>query len=306
MPEDFIPVKRSQFSLFKSFALFYFSKENEPLLYKKEGEQLKASRIKEEQFPDLFIRTADRENASIALYKTMNAHLSETIFSKGLVSTRQALSTLVQEALEGPLNISSKMLPETLEVLFQGYNKNKTLMKSLAKLSSSSDQLVEHTVNILSLTMQFCMFHHYTETKAKTLGVSAIQHDIGCTQLPPEMNNTKAQLSDSQFKAFQTHAVKGYRIITDSNCFKPEIAMVALQHHEKLDGSGYPKGSVDISEEAQLIGLITSYEPLTYRGTSRHEDPQKPFDSLQILKNEVIAGKYSKHMFVNFCSCLTR
>ncbi|NDY70798.1 diguanylate cyclase [Desulfobacter hydrogenophilus] len=306
MNEDFIPVKRSQISLFKNFPLFYFSKENEPLLYKKEGELLKAPRIKEEQFPDLFIRTSDREGASSALYKTMNAHLTETIFSQGIVPTRQALSTLVQEALEGPLNISGKMLPETIEILFQGYNQNKTLVEALAKLSSSSDQLVEHTVNILSLSMQFCTFHHYTEAKAKTLGVSAILHDIGCTELPPEILNTNAKLSDAQFKEFQSHTVKGYRTIKDSACFKPEIALVALEHHERLDGSGYPKGNTEISEDAQLIGLINSYEPLTYRGTSHHGEPQKPYNSLQILKNEVMAGQYNRQMFVNFCSCLTQ
>ncbi|WP_020588009.1 HD-GYP domain-containing protein [Desulfobacter curvatus] len=306
MDEDFIPVKKSQISLFKSFPLFYFSKENEPLLYKKEGERIKASRIKDEQFPDLFIRASDRENASHALYKTMNAHLAETIFSQGLVPIRQALATLVQEALEGPLNVSGQMLPETIEILFQGYNENKTLVESLAKLSGSSDKLVEHTVNILSLTMQFCTFHHYAEAKVKTLGVSAILHDIGCTQLSSEINHTKTKLSDAQFKEVQTHTVKGHRIIKESTCFEPEIAMVALTHHEKLDGSGYPKGIVDISEEAELIGLINSYEPLAYRGTSRHADPQKPYNSLQILKNEVMAGKYSKQMFVNFCSCLTR
>lgn len=305
MDENFIPVKKSQISLFKSFPLFYFSKENEPLLYKKEGERLKASRIKDEQFPDLFIRASDRENASHALYKTMNAHLMETVFSHGLVSIRQALSTLVQEALEGPLNVSGKMLPETIEILFQGYNKNKIIVESLAKLSSSSDKLVEHTVNILSLTMQFCTFHRFTQAKAKTLGVSAILHDIGRIQLPPEIQETKTKLSDTQFKEFQTHTTKGYQTIIDSECFTPGIAMVALAHHERIDGSGYPKGCTDISEDAQLIGLINSYEPLAYRGTSRHTDPQRPFDSLQILKNEVIAGKFSKQLFVNFCSCLT-
>nr|WP_320191767.1 HD domain-containing phosphohydrolase [uncultured Desulfobacter sp.] len=304
MEENFIPVKKSQISLFKSFPLFYFSKENEPLLYKKEGERLKDARIKKKQFPNLFIRASDRENASHALYKTMNAHLEETVFSQGIVPIRQALSSLVQEALEGPLNVSGKMLPETIEILFQGYNQNKILVKSLAKLSSSSDKLVEHSVNILSLTMQFCTFHNFSQTKTQTLGVSAILHDNGHTQLPPALHNTKTRLSDTQFKEFQTHTTKGYQTIIDYECFTPEIAMVALAHHEKLDGSGYLKGSTDISEEAQLIGLIDAYEPLAYRGTSRHTDPQKPFNSLQILKTEVMAGKYSKQMFVNFCSCL--
>lgn len=306
MSEEFIPVKRSQISLFKSFPLFYYSKGNEPLLYKKEGELLKRHRIKTEQFPDLFIRTSDRERASEALYKTMNAHLTETISSQGFASTRQALSTIIQEALEGPLSVSGKMLPDTLEILFQGHCENKILMESLSNLSSYSDQVVEHTVNILSLSMQFSVFHKYSDTEAKKLGISAILHDIGCIQLPLELTDTKKQLSDTEFKEYQSHAVKGYRTIKNSGVFDPEVAMVALEHHEKLDGSGYPKGSTNICEIAQLIGLIVSYEPLTYRGTSHHMEPRKPYNSLKLLKNEVIAGKYSRDMFVNFCSCLTR
>lgn len=306
MAEDYIPIKRSQISLFKSYPLFYFSKDNEPLLYKKEGELLKEPRIKDEQFPDLFIRTADREKASQALYKTMNVHLTETIFSKGLVPTRQALTTIVQEALEGPLKVSSQMLPETIEILFQGYNENKILVKSLAELSSVSDQFVEHTVNILSLTMQFCTFHKYAEKEIQKLGISAILHDIGRTQLPSKINNTKTKLSDAQFKEYQSHTVKGYQTIKDSGLFDPEIAVVALAHHEKLDGSGYPKGDTKISEAVQLLGLIISYEAFTYRGTSQHLEPQSPFNSLQILKDEVMAGKYSRDLFANFCSCLTR
>lgn len=306
MTEDFIPVKKSQLSLFTDFPLFCFSKENEPLLFKKEGQQLKNFRMRDQPVPNLFIRRSDRENASIALYKTMNAHLAQTIFSQELVSTRQTLCTIIQEALEGPLSISGKMLQETIEILFKGYTEKTTIMGSLAKLSSYSDQVVEHTVNILSLTMQFCIFHHHSGADTKKLGLSAILHDIGWTQLPPEMTDTRTHLSDDEFKDYQTHTVKGYQTIKNSACFDPEIAMVALEHHEKLDGSGYPEGKTIISEEAQLIGLIVSYEPLTYRGTSRHMEPQKPFDSLQLLKNEVIAGKYSKHMFVKFCSCLTR
>ncbi len=307
MQEDYIPVKRSQVTLFKRFPLYYFSKEKEPVLYKKEGDNLKDTRINGNQFPDLFIRESDREKASEALFRTMNAYLEEAIFSKGIVSTREALSSIVQEALEGPLTISAQKLPETMELLFQGYSKNKSLLESLAKMSSFSDQVVEHTVNILSLTMHFCMFHKYSQADMHRLGVSAILHDTGCTQLPSELITTKGgKLTDDQFKAYQSHTVKGYRTIKNSSFFEPEIAMVALEHHEKLDGSGYPKGKTDISEAAQLIGLIISYEPLTYRGTSSFAEPQKPFHSLQVLKNEVIAGKYSRHMFVDFCSCLTK
>ncbi len=305
MIKEYIPIKKSQITVFQNTPLYYFSKDNEPLLYKQEGAKMDDNRVASAQYPDLFIDISDRNKASKELYKFMTENLEEAIFSKGIVAVRGALAGIVNEALTGPLDASMEMLPETLDVMFEGYSKDYTLLDSLSKISSHSSKIVEHTVNILSLTLQYCFFHRFTEADCKQLGVTAILHDIGCTQIDLDIVESDVRLSDGQYEVFKTHTTRGYKMIKSIANYEREISLVALEHHEKLDGSGYPTGKKNISEASQLIGLIDSYEPLTYRSTKERK-AQRAFNSLQLLKNEVLEGQYDKNMFRNFCSCLTR
>ncbi len=87
--------------------------------------------------------------------------------------------------------------------------------------------------------------------------------------------------------------------------FDKSVTKTALQHHERLDGSGYPVGTKIIAFEAQVIGLICSYDHL------RHQEKifrkaLKPYKALQILKEDVIKTKYNKKVFMDLCSCLRK
>lgn len=305
MDKEYILVKRSQVVVFQKTALYYFSKDGEPLLYKQEGESIDSERLVSNQYPDLFIHVSDRERASRELYDSLTDVLAKAIFSKGIVAVRKALGNIINEALTGPLDVSLEVLPDTLEVMFEGYSRDKTLLDSIHRISSYSSQMVEHIINILSLTLQFCFFHRFTDADGKQLGMCAIFHDIGCTQIDRSIVESNVRLTDSQFEVFKTHTSKGYKILKTATNYENVISLVALEHHEKLDGSGYPSGKKHLSEASQLVGLIDSYEPLTYR-SKKDRPAHKAFDSLQILKNEVMAGQYDKSMFKNFCSCLTR
>ena len=215
------------------------------------------------------------------------------------------LCDIVEEALTNPSNSSLDSLPETLEILFRGYSEDRALLDNLTRISNHSPMIVNHTVNILSITMQYCFFHNLSESYTKRLGICALLHDIGSMEIEQDIIEADYRLTDKEFQRFKTHTARGYRIIRSKTNFDMDVALVALEHHEKLDGTGYPKGKTKISEASQLIGLIDSYEPLTYKKT-KFRQPQKPFNSLQILKKEVMEGKYNKKMFINLCSALVR
>ncbi|MBF0303060.1 MAG: HD domain-containing protein [Desulfamplus sp.] len=305
MEEEYIPVKKSQVNLLKKTPLYYFSKDGEPLLYKKDGITLDVERIQLKNYPELFIHKSYKQEASKELYKTLNISLARAISAKGLATIKALLCEVVEEALNDSLGTSFDMLPETLEILFQGYSENKSLLESLTLISSSSSLLTNHTVNVLALTMHYCIWNKFSDAEIKILGICAILHDIGLTKIERAIVETDEQLTDIQFEQFKTHTLKGYKIINNLFNFEKEIALVALEHHEKLDGSGYPKGMTDISDAAHLIGLIDSYEYMAYRD-KKFRRAQKPFGAMQILKKDVMAGKYNKKMFVELCSCLTR
>jgi len=304
MNEEYIPIKKSQVNFFRKVPLYYFSKDGEPICYKKKGVELDKSRIQLYKHPEFYIHRTDKEAASKELHRNLNISLARAVSSKGFALIKSLLCEIVDEALNDPMGYPFDMLPETLEIIFRGYSENRVLLSSLALISNSSSLLIEHIVNVLSLTMHYCFFHSFSDSEIKQLGVSAILHDIGMTGLEREIVDTDDRLTNQQFEQYKTHTLKGYKIINTRSNFEKEIALVALEHHEKLDGSGYPKGEIKISRSAQLIGLIDSYESLAYRD-KKFRKAQKTFGALQILKKDVIEGKYNKEMFVNLCSCLS-
>lgn len=302
---EYIAVKKSQISLYKNVPFYYLSKTGEGVLFKKPGVILSKSQLSEAKDMEIFILSKDSDAAAKELLASLNMELAKKITSKGVKAVRSILCDVVEEALTGSLDSSSQTLPETIEIMFHGYAKKPEFLEALLKISTKSDIIIEHSVNILSLTMLYCCFHEIPIDETKKLGVAALLHDIGTTEIDKAILDSSQKLSNDEFERYKTHTLKGYEILKKYQQFDEAIGIVALEHHEKLDGSGYPNGTKEISFESQLIGLIDSYEPLTYRDKDFRK-AKKPFESLRLLKEEVMAKKYNKDIFKKFCACLIR
>ncbi|MCP4374139.1 MAG: diguanylate cyclase, partial [Deltaproteobacteria bacterium] len=81
------------------------------------------------------------------------------------------------------------------------------------------------------------------------------------------------------------------------------IALTALQHHEKLDGSGYPHGITSTKGTAQIIGFIDCYEALT-NDDRPYRNAMSPFKTLKLMKRDVESDKFSKKLFEKFAYSL--
>ena len=99
------------------------------------------------------------------------------------------------------------------------------------------------------------------------------------------------------------HPKIGESIIKSKSGFGGEIARGALEHHEKLDGSGYPEGIKQISFTGQLLGIIDCYEALTNEERP-YRRAKSPLDTLKLIKQDVEAGKFDRKIFEKFCYSL--
>jgi HD-GYP domain-containing protein (c-di-GMP phosphodiesterase class II) len=79
----------------------------------------------------------------------------------------------------------------------------------------------------------------------------------------------------------------------------PEVKLTALQHHEKLDGSGYPSGSTQITEFAQIISILDCFEALT-NDERPYRDSMIPYNALDLIQKDVIIGKLDKEIYAKF------
>ncbi len=82
-----------------------------------------------------------------------------------------------------------------------------------------------------------------------------------------------------------------------------QVAIGALDHHEKLDRSGYPNGRGNISEISHVISIIDCYEALT-NDDRPYRNAMPANKALELIKNDVEAGKYSNHVFEGFIHSL--
>lgn len=302
---DLVPIKISHITYYNNFSLYYISKNGDPLLYKKPEKKLDKKMLDRNQYPQFYIKKDDEIQVVQALQKVLNIQLAKTISSKGLKAVRESVCHIVEEALSNPLDASLPTLPETIEIILMGAKKNSGLLESLASINKTSSKIVDHTVNVLSITAQYCFFKDYDDDRVKTMSLAALLHDVGLSKIEKELVETSDKLTDKEFAVYKTHPKKGFNDIRKHPDFDEVIARTALEHHERLDGQGYPGNITDICFEAQVVGLIDSYEALKYQEKSFRQS-LTPYDALQIIKDDVVKGKYNKEVFVDLCSCLIK
>jgi HD-GYP domain-containing protein (c-di-GMP phosphodiesterase class II) len=302
---EYLLVKKSQVSLFKTTPFYYQTKIGEYALYKKKGDCLADLRLEKNRYPDLYILDTDRASAVAELIAALNKDFENKIAQGDLKEVRHSLEYIVEEALTPGQAQGMNALPETIEILLGRHQNDNKAMEYLRKIDSNSPVLIKHAVNVLALTLQFCFHNRFPESDTRQLAMAALLHDVGCSQIDTVIIETNKRLTDEQFKIYTTHPERGHDMIIQNSDFGTAIQTVALEHHERIDGSGYPAGLNRLASYSQLIGLIDSYESLTYR-SKIFRKAKKPFDALNLIKEEVLHGKFSKDLFKQFTSCLVK
>jgi putative nucleotidyltransferase with HDIG domain len=96
------------------------------------------------------------------------------------------------------------------------------------------------------------------------LRMAAIIHDIGKVSIPADILNKSSVLTDAEVRLVQTHSQRGYEIVRNMNLV-PEIAQAVWQHHERWDGSGYPRGlkGNELQMEARIIAVADVVEAMS-------------------------------------------
>ncbi len=302
---DYILVKPSQIYLFEKTPLYSHEKEGAFILYKESGQSLDRDKAQGKKHPDLYIDAKDHDAALVELSSALNMDLVNSIASKGLTKVKNVLCRIVEEALTPNQVAILPALPDTIEILLEGYAKDHRSVEYLTRIAGNSSVMIEHTVNVMALVLQYCFFHGFDEDRIKQLALCGLLHDIGTSQIDKAILETPRKLTDSEFKIYSGHTVIGHDLLICETDFDICVATVAFEHHERVDGSGYPNGITKIIFDSRLISIIDCYEHLTYRDKPFRR-AKKPYETLSLIKEEVKGGKFDKEIFVNFTSCLTK
>ena len=304
MSSKYFSARKSHLNFYRATPLYSQSQSNEFRLYKPAGLKLSEMRIKQERYPEtLYIKRLDKLRGIREVQKEFNLQLEKDIQSENVKSVKKTLVSIVQETFSEPRSGSLEGVSETVNILVTEFANKPEVLKNLFRVSNKDYTTVLHSINVMALAIGYAHNERFSKAEKRTLGLCALLHDVGKTKVNSEILKAPRKLTTEEFQEMKTHTQHGYEILDSCKFLYPEIKITALQHHEKLDGSGYPKNISDISRMAQIVGLIDCYEALT-NDDRPYRDPMAPLRTLTLLKDEVVAGKYSRRIFEKFAYSL--
>lgn len=137
----------------------------------------------------------------------------------------------------------------------------------LAEISSADVYTFAHSVDVCAFSIYMGLSYGYKKNALITLGIGSILHDLGKTQVLPEILNKPGKLTDEEFEEIKCHPVFGYNMLIDNATgqLRDSSLEIVLNHHERGDGSGYPRGikGNEISDMATICALSDVYSAMT-------------------------------------------
>ncbi len=157
--------------------------------------------------------------------------------------------------VEDEIEDSLKKLQKTL---------NGTVMALSSIIETRDPYTAGHQRRVVQLASAIALKLGFSQNRIEGLRVMGFLHDIGKTVVPAEILCKPGKLSEYEFNIIKTHPQIGYDILKEIE-FPWPVAQVVLQHHERLDGSGYPVGlsGQDILMEARVLSVADVTEAIT-------------------------------------------
>lgn len=304
MASDYIKARKSQYHFYRSVPLYNKIEKNNYVFYKPPGITLGEMRLSEGLHPEtLYISKGDKINGIQEAQKAFNRKLESDIQSGSPDKIKETLTVIMEETLTEPRSGSLEGVSETMDILTE-YTAESDVINNLLAVSATDYSTILHSINVMTFALGFGVSMNYSQPELKTLGLAALLHDVGKTKVDTEILTAPRKLTREEFKQMQSHSLIGFNILKKCKFKSKEIRITALEHHEKLDRSGYPSGKGNIADISQIIGIIDCYEALT-NDDRPYRNAMAPYDALKILKKDVTEGKFRKENFEKFAYSLS-
>lgn len=146
-----------------------------------------------------------------------------------------------------------------------------------------TQHFIQKSMNVCVYATMIGMAEGYVGDDLIAFSLGALLHDIGSLKISREILNKQGTLSPFEFEEVKKHPEYGFKLLKDEPGIPLVAAHCALQHHERVDGSGYPYGlkKHEIHSFAQWIGLLETYDSLTHPRAYR--EALLPHQAIEIL-----------------------
>ncbi|MBU2540533.1 MAG: HD domain-containing protein [Candidatus Omnitrophica bacterium] len=186
---------------------------------------------------------------------------SRGLYNKLATSLKGVCDTLASGG-DIDLTTANDNLSALIDQLALGNEEFKTLTNS----PYEGEYLYAHMVNVSILSILIGVQAGFNKSRLLELSSGALLHDVGLIKFR-EIINAPRKLTKEEYEQIKQHTILGAEILKDCKGISKGILSIISGHHERLDGSGYPKRlkAQDIEDNAQIVALVNAYESLTHK-----------------------------------------
>lgn len=245
--------------------------------------------------PGVYIREGEddeetgTDGADIAIAPAVQKEIEKkTVQDRAKVQLSESVKARVAEGIQYLYNDTSSAdftatTRSITDDLMKAISDNDAIAVDISTLKISDEYTFKHSVDVATMAMIVGKKHGLSENEVYELGVSGLLHDVGKSRIPNEILNKAGKLTDDEFAMMKQHSLFGYSILKEKQDLSNPIKLGVLQHHEKMNGKGYPMGvtSDKINMFAHIISVADIYDALV---TERpYKKPFSPRDAVEMI-----------------------
>lgn len=252
-----------------------------PLLHK---DVIVTSRIVE-RLRDLniqYLYIEDAISAGIEVEETISpAKRIEAVknMTKAFTQVKQAKATQTSYVLDQ----QSKVIGFIIDDILSSIMNSEEVLMVLTDAYLYDEYIYQHSFNVAMYSIAIAKEMGYSYDDIRLIGIGALLHDVGKLTIPSEILLKPGKLTTEEFEEMKLHARNGFDILRNLHSVSLLVAHCAFQHHERIDGSGYPRGLVEfeIHPFAKIIAVADVFDALTSNRIYRKK--MLPSEAIEII-----------------------
>jgi len=265
-------------------------------------------RLQQNRINRLYITEKDR-----GAYSRYLAEHLEDVLDDGRLTVREKSTILydsaqavVEDVLKEPtqrnnIERGKAVVQRTVEFM----RSKDFMLEHLLRTISCDYYLYTHSINVTAYSIALAMRSGYIDPATlREVANGALLHDVGETTLPPKLKSKKGPLSPDEWKLMRAHPEEGVKLLQKTGCLGEIAQDIVLCHHEKLNGTGYPrklKGD-EISPFVRMVTIADVFDALT---TERyHQKKMSTFEALRLM-GDSMRDELDNRLFRNFVSMMS-
>lgn len=239
---------------------------------------------------DVFVKIEDHPQYEIDAQNYLKKIMDKKSVPIDLKSTilHEMASDIMNDLIGGEL--SSKKIQQASDIVTTSVDlllEDSKAIKAMLKVTSHDYYTYTHSVNVSTYALGFGTYLKLPRAKIELLGMAGIMHDLGKKQIPSEIINKNGKLSDEEFELIKNHPTYGVDILKKLDEHNKNLLDVIEQHHEKIDGTGYPHGlkGNEINIFAQIMSIVDIFDALTTKRS--YKDALNSFEAFDIMNKHM-------------------